>query len=444
MQKFRETIAANKSRFALNHPETAKEVDGLLAKALEPGTHIADVRRAANRMRELGAQLGNKADFDQAKDDPALQSILAAHEMLQTHLGNMEAAEPYLRQNGRTGSSGWYDAATGEELRVLAPNEPLARARPADQARQGDITVGTVLAGIIFGPKNDRQRNALTSTTPSEGGYTVPEWVVQEYIDKLRAATRFVQAGARTVPINGITRMVKLTGDPTAGWRGENDDFAEGDPTFGAITLTPKSLGTIVKVPYELLADSVNIEDILQDALIKAMSVKLDQACLFGSGSGDEPLGLYNASGINTVSMGTNGATPTNYDDLIDAIYEIENANGTPPTAAIWSPRTAKTYRKLKDSTGQPLMMPQALENLPLLGTKSVPDNLTQGTATTCSTILLGDYSQAMIGLREGLTLMRLNERYAEKGQVAFMARMRADVAFAQPACFTRIIGVKP
>jgi HK97 family phage major capsid protein len=143
--------------------------------------------------------------------------------------------------------------------------------------------------------------------------------------------------------------------------------------------------------------------------------------------------------------MGTNGATPTSYDDLLDAIYELELDNSAPPTAAVWHPRTARTYRKMKDSTGQPLRAPEPVNSLPKLSTTSVPINQTQGTATgVCSTVLMGDFTQAILGMREGLNITLLRERFADTGQLAFVAHIRADVAFAHPESFVKLLGVKP
>ncbi len=43
-----------------------------------------------------------------------------------------------------------------------------------------------------------------------------------------------------------------------------------------------------------------------------------------------EPRGAVNTEGINEVSMGPNGAAFTNYDNVLDAIEAVDNANGKP------------------------------------------------------------------------------------------------------------------
>jgi HK97 family phage major capsid protein len=142
--------------------------------------------------------------------------------------------------------------------------------------------------------------------------------------------------------------------------------------------------------------------------------------------------------------MGTNGAVPTNYDPYLDAMFELEADNVREATAAILHPRTARTLARLKDTTNQPLMLPPSIAQLPQLKTTAVPINQTQGTSTDCSTVFVGDFRQAMLGIRQELTIQRLDQTFAGNLQVGFIASLRADVGFAQPNAFTRIIGIRP
>lgn len=56
----------------------------------------------------------------------------------------------------------------------------------------------------------------------------------------------------------------------------------------------------------------------------------------------------------------------------------------------------------------------------------------------------MGDFTQAILGMCEMLTITILKERFADVGQLAFVAHIRADVAFAHPESFVKLIGVKP
>jgi HK97 family phage major capsid protein len=80
--------------------------------------------------------------------------------------------------------------------------------------------------------------------------------------------------------------------------------------------------------------------------------------------------------------------------------------------------------------------------NIRPLVTTSIPINETQGTATTASAILFGDWKELLIGLRSSLRIEVLKERYAEYRQYAFIAHMRGDVQLAHKASFCRLKGI--
>lgn len=338
-------------------------------------------------------------------------------------------------------SSGWVEFRNGEarELRVYSPGEPMT------EHRANGPSVGDIARAMIFGPKTDAERRALSEGTDSAGGYTVPTMLASEFIDKLRAKTVVFQAGARIVPMTSDNLAIaRITGDPTVAWTAENAEISASDPTFDAVTLAPKKLAALVKVSRELLEDSVNISAALEAAFIGSMSVELDRACLFGSGASNQPTGLFNVSGINSVSMGDNGAALTDYDELIDLMYEVALDNGEAPTAFVMHPRTQAGYAKLKDANNNPLVEPAMTAAVRRLVTTAVPIDQDQGTATDqCSTVLAGDFRKMLVGVRVGVELRLLNERYAEFDQVAFLARLRADVAVENPVHFAKLIGIK-
>lgn len=446
IQTYREAIAKNRARLDNADPDFWRSIDGRYEALHNPakGTaHPGDVRRLQSDIGAWTNKLVNRADWNAARDQPVYDGAVAWSDLLNTELENSLVAAKAMGVNfgAPTGGNAWMDAATGAPVRVLAPSDRLAERDP----RSDDPTVGGLVAALLNGPKSSTIRAALSEGTDSAGGFSIPLTVLPQFIDRLRAKTQFIQAGAKTVVLDGQkTRIMRIASDPVPTWRAENSAVTESDPTFDAVDLVPKSLAVLVKVSLELLQDSVNVAASLEQALIGALSVELDRACLFGTGASNQPLGLFNQSGINTVSMGTNGLAPTNYDQLIDALYETELDNADAPTAGIWHPRTARTFRKLKDTTGQPLQSLPAISDLPLLGSTSVPITQTQGTSTDRSTILMGDFTRAILGIRQELRIQVLNEAFMGNLQVGFLAHLRADVAFERADAFCRITGVRP
>ena len=441
IQACREAIAAKSGKLLAHDPQFINDIGSRIEKLSASSSHPADWRRLSNDVRKYASDFVNRSDWNAARDNPVFDGLQAYIELIDIEIENRalvlgpEGAAAALP----SGSGGWRNAKTGEAIKLYKPSDKVATA-------SGDrVGIGDLLQAMFFGTTNDSIRNALSTGTDTAGGYTVPLEVSRDFIDRLRAQSVFIQAGAQTLMLDGKLRIVRLDGDPTATWRAENATVGDSDIVLSAVDFVPKSLSALVKVPYELLSDSVNIADILARALVQALAVELDRAALFGSGSSNEPLGLFTTPNINSVSMGTNGATPANYDELLDMLYENEIDNAAAPTAMIWHPRTARTYRKFKDSTGQPLIAPQPLGEIPKLSTTAVPITQTQGTSgTVCSTVLTGNFAEAILGLREDIQIIRLDQTFAANGQVAFWARMRADVGFAHGQSFCKLIGVKP
>lgn len=337
--------------------------------------------------------------------------------------------------------SGWTDQR-GNPVRVLEREERFA----TERAR--GMSFGDHVRALAVGPRNDAERRALSEGTGSEGGYTVPTPLAAEFIDRLRAKSCAIRAGARTVPMTSASLAIaRLDTDPTVTWRLENALIDNSDPAFSRVLLEAKAVAGIVKVSRELLSDSVNVSEMLTNAFAQAMALELDRVALFGDGTDDGPIGITGTSGINEVSMATNGATLSSsggYDKLIDAVYEMQVDNAADPTAMIMHPRTGAQLAKLKDGNSLPLPAPEMIARIPRLTTTAASIAETQGTATTASSIVFGNFRELFIGMRDEMQITVLKERYADYGQVGFLCWMRADVQLAHKASFSRLKGVIP
>lgn len=355
-----------------------------------------------------------------------------------TAYGTDDGSSDFARAWAGEGRSEWVDEK-GNAVRVLENTDHFA------DTRQRGNALGDTVRAMVTGPRNETEKRALSEGTDSAGGYTVPTPLASWFIDRLRSQSVAVRAGARTIPMDSQTLAIaRLETDPTIGWRAENASVAEGDPTFAAVTLTAKSLAGIVKVSRELMADSLNVGEMIENALAQTMALEMDRAAIWGSGASNQPTGVVNTAGINTVSMGTNGAALTDYDPLIDAIYELHANNVPSPTAGIHNPRTGREMAKLKDGDDNPLGIPGMVSNVPLLATTACPIDDTQGTATDASSIVYGDYRQMFLGMRESINIRILDQLYAGSGQIGILVHARMDVQLAQPKAFCELGGIIP
>jgi HK97 family phage major capsid protein len=183
----------------------------------------------------------------------------------------------------------------------------------------------------------------------------------------------------------------------------------------------------------------------IRNEIAQAIALKLDLAALEGSGTAPEPKGVANFA-VNEVSMGTNGAKPTTWDEVVKAHFANLKANAQRSTAGIFHPRDLETYALFKDSQQNPLRMPPSIESLPLLSSSQLSTTRTQGTSTDASNAYVGDFGELIIGVRPTLQLrfQILQERHASNLQVGLLAWLRADVTLGHPLHFTKIIGIRP
>lgn len=161
------------------------------------------------------------------------------------------------------------------------PVVPEARARQA--AREAAIVGQHGNLGML-----------LRAMTDSSGSAIVPTIWSSQIIDRARNLAAVTRAGAQLVPMEAKTVQIgRLTGDPTAAFRGEGDEIDASDPTFDNVTLEAKTMSALVVGSLEWFQDAPNAEDVVVEAIAKAVALQLDLVCLFGGmEDGDEGFDL--------------------------------------------------------------------------------------------------------------------------------------------------------
>ena len=337
-----------------------------------------------------------------------------------------------------TGDS-FQEADAAIALRSDQSMRSWAQARSPISENLRGMNAGQFLRAMVVQDKTDVERRALSESTDSAGGYTVPDMLSAELIDKARAASVVMQAGAQTVPLTSDSNTIaKVLTDPTPAWRDEAGAVANSDGTFGAVVLTPRSLAVAVDISAELMADSLNLATALPNILAAAMAVELDRVSLIGTGTAPQPRGIANTVGIGTLAQ---DALIANYANLSRARTGILTANRGPVSAYIMHPRDEGSFTNLADSTGQPLMAPRAVEVIPMLTTTSLPVN--GGAGTDESTIIAGNFAHLLVGIRSGIQIeLFKGPKYISNLQFTMVAHMRADIAVEDPGAFFTITGV--
>lgn len=341
---------------------------------------------------------------------------------------------------------------------VLTREQPVARfieqrggALYASERGAESMRLGRHIRALAFGDRrglSDLDRRALAEGSDSSGGYTVPEIVAGRFIDRVRNAMVTSRAGALIVPMTSDTLHLARLGQPdsvspaiaTATWKAENADIDETDATLERVTFTARTLPVLIRMSVELGEDSLNIDEIIERELAAQLALELDRAALLGSGSAPEPRGIVNQSGVATTAFG--GSDPTSYDFMVDAIGRLWALNHE-PNGAIYNASLATLAAKLKEggSSNQPLRAPDVVAALAKHRTNTIPNANTSPNSTT---MIVGDFSQLLIGLRTSfrLEVSRVAANAFEKLQIVTRAYLRADVQLAHPEAFDVTTGI--
>nr|WP_315401789.1 phage major capsid protein [uncultured Duganella sp.] len=282
-------------------------------------------------------------------------------------------------------------------------------------------------------------RNAMSTTTSAEGGFTVPAEIAAMVIEKLKAfggmreaATILSTAGGN--PLNFPTSDgTSEVGEIVA----ENIVTTTGDVTFGTVALPVyKYSSKQIALPVELIQDSA-IDIIALVVARLAMRIARIQNTHFTTGSGtNQPAGMITQSG--TGKVGATGQTVTvTYDDLVDLKHAVNRAYRV-GGRYMMNDLTIAAVSKLKDTTGRPIWVPAITEGAPdrLNGHAVVTNDDMAVMAANAKSIAFGDFSQYTIrDVKDSTTMRRFDDSaFALKGQVGFCGWTRSGGNLLEPS----------
>lgn len=284
--------------------------------------------------------------------------------------------------------------------------------------------------------KRSAEQRAQSVGTDSEGGYTVPDDVMRALeVSMLRwGGMRQVADIIRTASGAALPWPTSNDTSNKGAILAENAQVSQQDITFGQLVLNAyKYSSKMILVPVELLQDSaINIAEHIGEALgIRIGRITNDH---FTTGTGSsQPNGIVTAASLG--KTGATGQTTTViYDDLVDLEHSIDpdyRQNGR----WMFADSTLKALKKIKvpnfsgQTDGTPLWQPGLAVNAPdtILGYPYVINQSMADMAASAKSIVFGDLSKYKIRDVQNVVLRRLDERFADFHQVAFLAFSRHD-----------------
>lgn len=292
------------------------------------------------------------------------------------------------------------------------------------------------------GALNDAERraiqNAMSTTTGSEGGFTVQTDVTRAVIEAMkfyggmREVAQVIQTASGN-PLNyPTTDGTAEEGEIVA----ENASATDADAVFGTAALNPyKFSSKVITVPIELLQDSaVDIESLMIGRLGMRIGRVTNRFFTTGTGTG-QPTGIVTAAGLGKAGV-TGQTTTVIYDDLVDLQHSVNRAYRQ-NARFMMADTSLRVVRKIKDAEGRPIFVPGYEAGNPggepdrLLGTPIVINDHVPAMAANAKSILFGDFNYYLIRDVLDLQILRFTDSaYAKKGQVGFLGWFRAGGNF--------------
>ena len=332
--------------------------------------------------------------------------------------------------------------AVNEKLAVEKQGEEVAErvARTAPSAAAGDEKAALWNKWLRGGDKAlsaedwKTVRNTMSTTTGSEGGYSVQTDVAARLLDQLKAFGG-MRAVSTVISSDKGNDIQFPTSDGTAEVGeliGQNTTATAADPTFGTLTHSVyKYSSKIVAVPYELLQDSqIDVEAFVRNRLAERLGRITNTHFTTGSGTG-QPRGVVTAAALG--KTGTTGQTTTIiFDDLVDLVHSIDPAyRALGRCRFMMNDSSLAKVRKLKDGQQRPVFIPGydglsgAMADT-ILGYPVTINQDVANMAANAKSVLFGDFSYYTIRDVMGMTMFRFEDSaYAKLGQVGFLAWLR-------------------
>lgn len=392
---------------------------------------LAQLRERRNAKAKEAQDLNNRFPAEQrmpAAEASQLDAILAEVEAIDGEI----ARESRLAQVAGNAQAE-HEAALNAATRQGANESPEAGALRA-MLSGGLSALTPEQRNAMYARVNPDIRAAMSTTTGSEGGYTVATEFSRNLVEAMKAAfaVRSVASGIRT---STGAQMLFPTADATAEEGeivGQNTLTNALDTTFGQASLDVyKYSSKSIALPFELIQDSMfDLEAYIQTLLNLRLGRIQNKHHTTGTGTG-QPKGLVAAATAG--KTGTTGQTTSViYDDLVDLEHSVDPFY-RPAGRWMMHDDTLKALRKIKDSQNRPIFVPGYEQGNPggapdrLLGREIVINQNMATMAANAKSILFGDFSKYLVRDVMDVTLFRMTDSaYTLKGQVGFVAFCRS------------------
>lgn len=300
---------------------------------------------------------------------------------------------------------GWYRPRTARDI--------------VDLYEQRQIGLGTPAGGPGSNTVPDELMTALEVALLAFGGMRAMSTIIS------------TSTGANLpIPtIDDTTNKGRILAEAGDSSTGGNNEMEFGQTNLSAFKYT----SDLIQVSIEFMQDtSIDAFGVIGSLLGVRIGRIHNQHFTTGVGGGTEPAGIIDAT-LGTTASGVVQATLgiVTWEQMVDLMHSVDPEYANAPGAAFmfnWT--TLAQVKQIKDSQTRPLWLPSTRDDAPptLLGKPYVINqDMPDVDTVNLKSILFGDQTKYWVRDTLGVTLLVLRERYAELGQIAFVAFNRAD-----------------
>jgi HK97 family phage major capsid protein len=314
------------------------------------------------------------------------------------------------------------------------------------QAVQSGVTVKTLITGASStsaGALTENDRFPTVTDLIGERELTITDVItkgstdsdVVEYVrvtGKTNAAAPTAEATTAADPAISGASPGPYTVATASGAKPESELVLE------VVTTNVKTIAHWIPITKRAASDAGQVRTLVDSFLRYGLFEELEDQILTGAGTGENFTGINGTSGISTV-----GSAGTDLDAIVDAIRTIRVTGRRRPNAVAIHPNDwySTNFLLAKDSQNRYLVADpsQSPDAMTLWGLKVVVTE-----AQTENTALVGDFRQAVLWEREGVTISMTDSHkdFFTRNLLAVLAEMRAAFGVLDPQGFCTVTAV--
>lgn len=348
---------------------------------------------------------------------------------LNEELNHLEQKERRELEDLKNQSNGINSREERALKNVVLPGEKFEVRNKSEESK---MSLSKLIRGMAGKGWNGAEQEAeyYRSQTSANNSAIIPQDLSNKIIDVARTNSA-IFGRIPTIPMesNNMTIAVQ-TKDPVASFVNEGDLITESGPVFTKVTMEGKTLAIFIPVSEQLLDSAANLESQLMNSCAKAISIALDNALLYGKGvpleEGTEEIkGISLYEDINKVTH----TGVSNYDMFIKGIKETKKANVN-PTDVVYSTDTGMDLAMLKDTNGQYILKPSALNQY----------NFTESNNVKTTESYVYDFNSLLLGIHKGVRMeWGTSSDQFQRIMKGLRIYIRTDLAVVNPKGITKI-----